>query len=958
MTDPAAARVFLGYRRPALLPAAEWLADRFSSQRECDLSDVFVCVPGARASRHLLAMLVDTCERRKLVLVPPRIGTPLELIDALVTTPGQARSVEATTAQRLLAWCEAVEHAEPQLLRALAPRRELAGADLRARLHIAEMLDDTRRELAGHAITLAEAADALAASPRDVPELARWRAVAALEESYLGVLESRALTDSAGIHLDAVRHGTLESRMRIVLVAAPEVPRLVRLALAVRPPLAVLVVADPGEADRFDELGTVRPGAFATTTLCHDQIRIADSPAAQARVVEGELRALPPGSSVEDVLIGVPDAEVATALRTVLESCALRVRDAAGRPVSRTAPARFLDAAASLLETRHTREFAALARHPDVFAWISAALTPREGAPSATGPDSAWLRALDAALESRPPGVLPPDWPDSGVTHDGGASTVAAALGALLGPLLSSGDSSERGSLEAGIAKLRESLVRLYGNAPVGEEGAESDISYRACAVLAGHMDELTHCCRSGRVPPVTAPEAIRLVLTLARADGIPERADPDAVELVGWLEIALDDAPTCIVTGMNEGSVPRGGSSGPLLAGGTRRELELPGPDATLSRDAYLLNILLRCHENVVVVAGRKTASGDPLLPSRLLFTCGEAELPDRVSLWASEARKDVDPGPAGAPRVVVASGFRPMPRVETPTVTSMSVTSFRAYLRSPYGFFLERVLRLHEVAEPPPELEPSGVGDLFHAAMHRFSTGSARDESDAATIRAAMLDGMDAAVRDAFGASPPGVVRVQMAQLRERIAGVAEFQALRRAAGWRILHSEWTPSQRVTIDSPRGAMPLVGKIDRIDTRETDRALAILDYKTGEKVEPPEATHRSKERWTDLQLPLYRHLAAELWRASPTPPEILLGYIAVPIRPGPAEPLMAAWTPEQLESAMDAARSVVERVQAGAFFELGEYPPDSGTFGLICGEGLILHEPHDDGGTGEGDDA
>ncbi len=958
MHIPAPQRVFLGYRRPALLPAAEWLADRFANQRECDLSGVFVCVPGARASRHLLALLVETCERKGFVLVPPRIGTPLELIDALVTTPGQARSVEATTAQRLLAWCEAVEHAEPELLRDLAPRRELAGADLRARLHVAEVLDDARRELSGHGITLADAADTLAASPRDFPELARWRAVAALERAYLGALDSRGLVDSARTHIDAVRNGTLDPGVRVVLVAAPELPRLVRIALALRPPMAALVIAEPGEADRFDDLGTVREGTFATTTLRHDQVRIADSPAGQARVVESELRTLPPGSGIEDVLIGVPDAEVATALRTVLGSCALRVRDATGRPVSRTAPARFLDAVASLLETRHTRELAALARHPDVCAWISASLTPCTGSSSARAPDTAWLRTLDAALESHPPGVLAPDWPDRGVTHDGRAPAVAAALGALLGPLVAPGGASERRSLETVISQLREALVRLYGDTPVGEEGSESDVSFSACTALAEHMDELADCCRSGGVPPVTVPEAIRLVLTLVRADGIPARADPDAVELVGWLEIALDDAPTCIVTGMNEGSVPRGGSSGPLLSGGTRRELELPGPDATLTRDAYLLNVLLRCHERVVVVAGRRTASGDPLLPSRLLFSCGEAELADRVSLWASDLRKGVEPEPSGPPRVVVASGFRPMPSVEAPPLASMSVTSFGAYLRSPYGFFLERVLRLKEVAEPSPELEPSGVGDLFHAAMHRFATGPARDESDAAIIRSAMLDGLHAAVRDAFGVSPPGVVRVQMAQLRERIAGVAEFQALRRAAGWSILLSEWTPSERVTVESPRGSMPLVGKIDRIDTRETDRALAILDYKTGENVRPPDATHRARGRWTDLQLPLYRHLAAELWRASPTPPEILLGYIAVPIRPGPAEPRMAEWTPEELESAMDAARSVVERVQAGEFFELGDHPPDSGTLGLICGEGLILHEPHDDGEVGQGDDA
>ena len=56
-------RVFLGTDRPALAESADFLVSRFGVGDELDLSGVVVVVPGQRARRRLLELLVQQIGR-------------------------------------------------------------------------------------------------------------------------------------------------------------------------------------------------------------------------------------------------------------------------------------------------------------------------------------------------------------------------------------------------------------------------------------------------------------------------------------------------------------------------------------------------------------------------------------------------------------------------------------------------------------------------------------------------------------------------------------------------------------------------------------------------------------------------------------------------------------------------------------------------------------------------------
>ena len=121
---------------------------------------------------------------------------------------------------------------------------------------------------------------------------------------------------------------------------------------------------------------------------------------------------------------------------------------------------------------------------------------------------------------------------------------------------------------------------------------------------------------------------------------------DRDAVELLGWLELRLDDAPVAVVTGFNEPILPESVNGHPFLPNSLRERLGLVCNARRYARDAYELTALVHSRERLHVIAGRRSSTGDPLRPSRLAFAvlvAANACTPERptVDLVAESAER-----------------------------------------------------------------------------------------------------------------------------------------------------------------------------------------------------------------------------------------------------------------------------------------------------------------------------
>src|SRR5262249_30880120 len=153
-------------------------------------------------------------------------------------------------------------------------------------------------------------------------------------------------------------------------------------------------------------------------------------------------------------------------------------------------------------------------------------------------------------------------------------------------------------------------------------------------------------------------------------------------------------------------------------------------------------------------------------------------------------------------------------------------------------------------------------------------------------------------------FGAKPSLAIQLQLGAARERLDALAKWQAARVGQGWIIEHTEWKPprgSVPLRIAGKVATLPIKSKIDRIQRKPSTGQVATLDYRTGEPVPKPMSAHRKRTgAWIDLQLPLYRHLAAGL-DIGKAP---ILGYIAIPKLVRDCGMLRAEWNEQELASA------------------------------------------------------
>jgi RecB family exonuclease len=332
-----------------------------------------------------------------------------------------------------------------------------------------------------------------------------------------------------------------------------------------------------------------------------------------------------------------------------------------------------------------------------------------------------------------------------------------------------------------------------------------------------------------------------------------------------------------------------------------------------------------------------------------------------------------------------VSALSLPPEPILTFTPPTRFNVTGIRGLLRDPYRFVLENVLGLGAKDDEARELDALAFGSIAHEVLGRFGLSADRDSIDAALIVRRLDEYLDDAVTRKYVETFPAVW-LQVEQLRVRLHAFAHWQAERAAKGWRIMVVEGAPvaggadpgdaeeneaSRRATDSRPSAVeipfevddepIQLRGRIDRID-HHPEMGWAIFDYKTGNSVEKPEATHLNKGEWVDAQLPLYRHLARAIRDADGEPLSldgeiVSLGYIAIPREVHGVGERIAKWTDHDLAEADEAVRRAVRAIRHGSVAFTGNSATSgwADAFDALLGNRLLSSADDEGAGTDTG---
>ncbi|HEY6563795.1 MAG TPA: PD-(D/E)XK nuclease family protein, partial [Pirellulaceae bacterium] len=520
----------------------------------------------------------------------------------------------------------------------------------------------------------------------------------------------------------------------IVLVAAVDLNQSLRQMLRqVIDHVTALIFAPQGWSEGFDAFGCLIPDAWqcgndgqvasgAQLTIPDDALLEADDAADQCARVAQRIRTFDSQFRADEITIAVPDDQLAPALLRQLSECQLPHRYAVGQIVAHTGVCRTFRSLADFSEGREYHDFAALVRLPDIERWLRS-----------LGVLPGWIEELDDYYQVHLPRRVTGEWLDDG-QHTARLRSAYQAVGRLIRPF----DGGPR-PLGHWLPWMRKWILELYGDRTFDREQEPQRQAWMACRSVQGVLDEFA-TIPDLVVPSVTGADAVRMVLDRLSTARIPPVATEAAIELVGWLEASLDDAPAMIVTSFNEGFVPSSVNADLFLPGSLRTELGLDDNARRYARDAYAVATLLAPWRNTTFIVGRRDLDHDPLAPSRLLFAAPPETVARRaLRFCGARAPRVADARRHPQDRISLEPGFTvPRPEPLPESITRLSVTAFKAYLECPYRYYLGRVLRLHSVRDDDTELDGAGFGTLCHNVLEQFGRGAVRDAHDPEVIRA----------------------------------------------------------------------------------------------------------------------------------------------------------------------------------------------------------------------------
>ncbi|TWT30107.1 PD-(D/E)XK nuclease family protein [Blastopirellula retiformator] len=916
------ARFFLGWDRPALVTAADHLAGL--ARRDgplIDLSEYALILPGAQAGRRLRDLLVERAESEGLSLVPPMlcgVGQTPELLYE------QKRPFASQLTQQL-AWAETLRLFNSQQRKHLIPHPP-SSDDLSQWREYGEIIRKTHRELASEKLDFA----AVAKRAMEMPEFAeveRWRTLAQLQQDYLNRLDRVGVWDKETARLFALQYDECRCDRHLVLIGTVDLNQTLRSmldqAVAHGAVVSALIAAPEELAGAFDGHGCIKPDAWSDRRPAVDTKRVylVEGPADQSEQAVACLANYGGRYAPEDVVIGVPDEALVPELKQRLAAHELDSRFGPGSPVVETLPCRALRTFSDYLRRRSFASLAEALRHPDVWRMMESERDPLETLDLFFGEH---LRdALEASeLEGETIADLMAQM-----------DQLAMPLSQPVCPLL---------QWRQPISQLLQSI---YGDRQL----TPSSVDYRAIYLPIESIENAMATWEEipdTLQPLLSASEAIDILLRLLRGDLVPEEPRDGVIELLGWLELPLQDAPALILTSFNDGLTPSSANADLFLPNSLRERLGIEDNARRLARDAYAFELLLNSRQDLDVIVAKRTSAGDPLAPSRLLFGCDDAALPAAVE------RMFGDPEPIKNSAVSFLEGEAelfgqaieiPLPEPGPYQVEKITASDIRRYLYCPYRYYLEKILRLRSYSDSARELDAAQFGNLAHDSLEAFGRSELRNSIDEKAIRDFLEQALSTLVKERFGARVLPAVRIQVEQLRLRLQWFATAQARRAEEGWKIVRTETENAEHEPIlmvdDVP---VRLKGRIDRIDHHPDTNRWAVVDYKTGDTAKKPETDHHKgkfEERdWFNVQLPFYRLIARELGIG----PHVEVGYFTLPAKREDTRYRAAAWEDADFDQAEGVIAEVVRRIRNGEFWPPSDVGQNNDEFSRICQDGVL----------------
>ncbi len=898
---------YLGWSGPILHAACDYLQKRYTRGNKWDMDQCLLVLPGGFAGRRLTQLMATRANEQSLVLRPPELLTIGTLPEKLYS----AKLPFASDLEQVLAWTKVLRSADHELLKPLLFEVP-DSAELRPWMDLARILSTLHRELSSDLVDFDDVVSELKSSPEEV----RWQVLSKLQRAYLDELHIAGLWDVQSARRFAIDNNEVRTDHEIILVGAVDLNRAQRRFLsAVADSVRVLIGAPESYAAGFNQDGTLASEYWQDIEVPIDekQLHVRSSADDAANELATQLANLGNEYSVQDITVGIPDPQIVPALQETLARAGITLRYGPGTSVAHTPPMQVIELIGDYLIDGSIDVFSSLVRTPAIHDWL---VRRSRNEPDSNPLPNDLLARLDEYQQSTLiRSVHVPEWPQGK-----GLDIFLAVLNRLdewLRPLR-----KINVKLTQWADPLRQVIKSLFEGVQVDRNDVAGNMSLRACSEINQALSKLADL-PTNLDAQVTFQETLAWLQSQLETVNVPPPQDESAVEMLGWLELTLDDTPVLMLTGMHDGIVPESVNGDAFLPNQLRSDLGLMDNARRYARDCYAMLAMLNARERIDLVLNHLSLDGDPQTPSRLLLAVPSDLLARRVKLLLSpkKAADDQLVSDAWVARDGQTNIPIPMPDASK-LVRDMAVTDFKKYDQCPYRFYLNRVEKVRAFEHDRLELDGGGFGDLLHLCLEGLIDSPVAASTDAKATADWLTENLNAIARKKFGVKLTPALQIQLEQAVRRLEAFAEQQAAQIAAGWRIKYIEHKveKSHGITLDVDGQSMIVHGRIDRIDYHPRNGRFAVWDYKTGDQTGKPKEAHlRPNGTWTDWQLPLYGLLIQTLKIEDLS--KVSFGYILLPKNPAETQFVIADFTPEQHALAIESAKGIARKVLAGEFW-------------------------------------
>ena len=889
------------WRKPILSSVVDFLVERYVNDDQFDLGSVVAVFPSGVAARRLLQRLVLLSDAKGWSFVPPQISTVGGLPELLY----EPKRPFAESEVQLLAWQQALQTLDANELLDLMSKPPEPD-DFFGWQDLAQLMQALHRELASDILSFKDVIR-VGSETGDFPDRRRWELLEKVQLRYLARLDELGYWDRQTARSMAIQFGECHSDREILLIGAVDLNGSMRAMLdQVASQVTLLQFGDPTHDASFDRHGCLQLSEWEVPEIRLDSVEliVADSPDDQAIATLQFFEQCDSSLSYDALTVGVPNETLVPYLLRHAESYELLLHDSAGRALGQLPIGLWFQSLLDWIESRSYAALAVLVRHPVVFSRLSERLG-----------GATWLNALDDYHRQHLPALM--------------TGTYGDRSGVMVGQLLSAIDQwcspvtngKERPVSAWGTAWL-ECLSAWWGDQWLDRDDPLDRQTLTGLSKLRdalGRFEQLPN----GIQPQVKATHALRWAIRQVQGDRVAGLPPADAVPMLGWLDLPWDDGTHVVVCGFNEGVVPSSEKHDLFLPNSLRQRLGIMHSSRRFARDAYYLSLLIHGKQKLRLVAGRRTAENDPLVPSRLLFH-------DRPEVVVKRALECFDQ-PAktfrlASPEESLAAEdkspepeFWGLPIPVTPEQPwSLSPTDFGRYLRCPYRFYLSKYLKLRTIDDQETELGPGEFGDLLHEVLKRFGKSKVKDSEQAEVIAKQLSVMLDDVVRERYEHSHLPAIDLQIEHARRRLLDFSKAQAEWAAAGWRIQEVEQSDIA-MSLGLESGDVTIRGRFDRLDYHPDEGRWMLLDYKSSDAGLSPEETHlRKKNEWIDLQLPMYYWM---LRNSDPSKQNLGVGYIVLSRDSDKNGFKITRWDDAIYQSALAEAERIASSIFAGEFW-------------------------------------